>query len=725
MNTTRKFTKTNYLHLLILLAAVAVMAAMSVPEGKLYGSTTDWFSQHVTIADYMRKQFYATGNLIPDYSSLGGGGNFYSLSYYGFLRPDILISYFLPHIPVETVIQGYAVLGIMLGAGFLYFWLWKKGIYGPACLAAGFLYICADCLFQTHRQIMFVNYLPFMILALISIDCMSEKKSHSPLVPHLGLTLSLFMILLHSYYFFPACFAACTLYFFYETRRRDDFSKNAARIPLKEKLPIWIHYLISLSASVGLAMILLLPTGLTILENKKDVKGSSLLEILAVNPTLNSLLYSAYGCGLTILCLYTLFLSIRRKKTRAFALILFCFLFFDIFYWILNGTLYVRPKSLIPFVPLILYLAAVTLEELWQNKINHSLGLALLCLVPVVIQSVFCPSALTTLTFADVSILICYAAFGTVRQRGINTADPHGLSYLPYLSLAVLCIVPSLLYLTMAGTEKFETKSNHSRNIFSQEEVEAVCKDKNARMDILEQPLTNTNYVYNGTQKKSTLYSSVSNTNYNKLFYDILKMPVNIRNRVAMNGDANPFQEYLMGVRYVQTSPEKLPAGYEICALKDGQVLAENDGVLPMAYGTSALTDEKYFDTLTYPQTLDTLTNRTIVPENAFSGKDSENSSQETAPYKSRMKSYSLPADFLNRSSTTEEISLTKTLPKPLKDTILLLSFDVRHRGQSDVSITINKIRNCLSGSSAPYPNHNTTFTYMLSSNEALEKLVY
>ena len=39
------------------------------------------------------------------------------------------------------------------------------------------------------------------------------------------------------------------------------------------------------------------------------------------------------------------------------------------------------------------------------------------------------------------------------------------------------------------------------------------------------------------------------------------------------------------------------------------------------------------------------------------------------------------------------------------------------------MSITINGIRNRLSGSEAPYPNNNDTFYYMISSNEDMDAL--
>ena len=88
----QKFTWRNAITLLLLLTAGSLLILLLIPSGSWFGSETDWYSQHVTIADYMRKNFYATGSLFPDFTGLGGGTNFFSLSYYGFMRPDVLIS---------------------------------------------------------------------------------------------------------------------------------------------------------------------------------------------------------------------------------------------------------------------------------------------------------------------------------------------------------------------------------------------------------------------------------------------------------------------------------------------------------------------------------------------------------------------------------------------------------------------------------------------------------
>lgn len=171
---TQVFFPVTALHFIFLTAAVLIFVYFSVPEGKLFGSETDWYCQHVTLVDTMRRQFYATGDLFPDWISLGSGTNFYALSYYGFLRPDVLVSYLLPSVPVETVIQFYAVTEMAAGACLLYWWLFHKSLDRLYCLTGGFLYLTAGCMFQAHRQIMFVNYLPFLILALIYTDRLSE-----------------------------------------------------------------------------------------------------------------------------------------------------------------------------------------------------------------------------------------------------------------------------------------------------------------------------------------------------------------------------------------------------------------------------------------------------------------------------------------------------------------------------------------------------------------------
>lgn len=91
-----------------------------------------------------------------------------------------------------------------------------------------------------------------------------------------------------------------------------------------------------------------------------------------------------------------------------------------------------------------------------------------------------------------------------------------------------------MLYLAKGQEERYASRSDESRDYFSQEDLEGYCENTQSRFDIIEHPSNNTNYVITGDQNKSTLYSSITNSTYNNLIYDILKMPISIRNRVAM-----------------------------------------------------------------------------------------------------------------------------------------------------------------------------------------------
>lgn len=61
---------------------------------------------------------------------------------------------------------------------------------------------------------------------------------------------------------------------------------------------------------------------------------------------------------------------------------------------------------------------------------------------------------------------------------------------------------------------------------------------------------------------------------------------------------------------------------------------------------------ESEYDKLSYPQTLDTITNRTIVPDSPDNSENASDLSAAFLPYASQMKEYSLPADFLDHKTS-------------------------------------------------------------------------
>ena len=118
---------------------------------------------------------------------------------------------------------------------------------------------------------------------------------------------------------------------------------------------------------------MLLPTGLDLLSTKKDAgTAPAIQEILSLDFSMKSLLYHPYGCGLTILSLYTLLLSIKRKSTRLLSLALLLCLTVNTCSWLLSGMLYVRHKVLIPLIPLLILLCALSLERLFEREDRKS-----------------------------------------------------------------------------------------------------------------------------------------------------------------------------------------------------------------------------------------------------------------------------------------------------------------------------------------------------------------
>lgn len=676
-----------FLYPCILAAFTLFLMYLTVPGGYLFGSNTDWFSQHVGIADYFRKTFYEQGTLFPDYSVLGAGSNFYSYAYYGYLRPDILIGCLLPMISMKYIIIAYSIAGVTAAVLLFYLFLRRHEMEPFYCFLGGLFFACSNCFFQAHMQIMFVNYLPFLLLALLCIDRMRETGKMG------GLILSLFFIYLHSFYFSISCIAVCFLYLWTQGMNRASF----------------LRFLIGVCVSISMAGVLLLPTAYVLLENKKDAGVTYLYEILGVNPTLKTLLYSRYGCGVSLTALYTLFLGIRRKDTRRLSVILFLCMTVNLVSYLLNGTLYVRGKILIPFLPLILLLCTQILRELLQGRDTHSLFLYGLCLLPFVFQK---PN---TLMLLDAALLLSFVIFPRKRVR-------------PALSL-ILVLAPALLYIQTGRTDLFVPAQDKRQTLFSSEEIAEVYQDQNSRFDCLVEPLANVNYLSVPWARKSSVYSSTTNTLYSRFFYDIMKNTIRINNRVALLPDANPFFESLMGVRYLETHKDKVPYGYQILKEKtdaDGSyVLAENPNVQPLAYASFQLMGEEAFDRLEYPYTLDTIANNTIIPQKTdgqYSSQISPVSSEELFDGALSVK-HTRNKDQSLTFHLSEETTCVVPLKTSMAEKILLLSFEVESLDGKEVSISINHSKNKLSDKNAPYPNRNQTFYYILSSNQDWDSL--
>ena len=309
-----------WLYPVSLILIFIILTIVIIPDGYVYGSNTDWLSQHVTLAETIRNACLEQHTLLPSWINLGGGSNGYQFAYYGFLRPDILIGCLFPHISMLTIIISY-MLTIYLGSVLLCFaWLRSEDISLPGSWLGSILFMTAGCLFHMHRQIMFVNYLPFLLLAFL---CIRKRRRR-------WLPLWMLLICLSSFYFSISAFAAIGWYWYRTEGRafwKDSFLKR---------------YVTSAVIAAAMAAALLIPTGLVLLEHKRSGGGLNLLKLLELfgpNPAFNNILFNEYGTGLTLICFYAILAGLRIRNIRKDSILFLLFGMFGFFSYILNCPL--------------------------------------------------------------------------------------------------------------------------------------------------------------------------------------------------------------------------------------------------------------------------------------------------------------------------------------------------------------------------------------------------
>ena len=424
-----------WIYPVLLTGLFALLIRLSLPAGCVYGSTTDWLSQHTALAETIRTAMLEQKTLLPTYLSLGGGSNGFQFSYYGYLRPDILLGCLLPAVSMYKIVIAYALGGYLLSVLLFYLLLRRHNLSGFDSFIGSVLFLTASCFFHTHRQLMFVNYMPFLLLALLAV-----KKSPRRM-PAL-LPLWMLLICLHSFYYAPACFVVIGWYW--------------AWLSGKYFFRPWF---VSCALGGFMAFALLLPTGLSILEHRRaSTSGDAGLATFFED--FQSLLYSSYGLGVTLIVLYLVILGVAIRKYRAISLtFLLLFLWGGISY-LLNATLYARAKILMPFLPLLLLHCALILSDLKNGRERWQLWPfpLLFAVIFRYLHKSYWTLVLTDFIFLLAVVLLAMAV-SEERAEASEGVTPMPGSRLRYLlsRFAFLCllIMPCLFFLRSASKEEF------------------------------------------------------------------------------------------------------------------------------------------------------------------------------------------------------------------------------------------------------------------------------
>lgn len=688
-------------HLLLSCLALLLALGPAAVRGEFFGYGSDWLSQHLPLAETLRSAMLDSGRLLPLYLHLGGGSSVYDFAYYGLLRPDILLGCLFPQVGMEYLLAGYSLAGIVLGTNLLFWWLRRRLRSEPsgACAAAfaAVLYAAATCLFHAHNQLMFVNYLPFLILTLIGIDRMAEQGKGAWLV-----TGGLSLVYLHSFYYSISCLAVCGIYAIDWVRgmrgacraiadmrctsepigaMRGDHAqahvcelrgtregecpacagklrRSESGTKCEKRAKSFVLRLAGcVCLSIGLCAVLLLPTGLDILSGSKD-GGVFAAQLKLLDLTLEGMLYTPYGMGLTLISLYCLLTALAQRKTRFLAICMLAIVTIPAVSLLLNGLLYARGKILIPFLLPMLLLCAQVLCGFLQESEKPPLWAGALCLVPWAAACAESGSILTNrLLLIDWLLLLGWILLDWLlmmgwvlwmRRAGMKrafTAGPAKKTSVRTRCIALLLLVPCVVSWTLqmkAGyVEQAQINFSTVRQALkgAQQRIEQAEADKlqSARWEILSEGYKMSNYAPLPQMQRTSMYSSMTQQGYAAFFYDMAGNAIPARNRVALVPGKNPLFNALMGVRYVtvkaaaagqetgiaaaaqaqtdaaasqatagistssqpraqiEVGAAALSPGYEVIYRENGYVTGRNPDALPIAFGTDRLLSKKDF----------------------------------------------------------------------------------------------------------------------------------
>lgn len=678
--------KKKYFIYLLLSLLPWIMAFIAVDNNSIFGSQTDWLSQHTALLDYMRK-YYQHHSLTNDFfPHLMGGSNAFAFSYYGLYRPDFWIALRFPSIPIEQIIISYQLFLCSLTLCLFYHWLRSKNYTTEVTLCCTLMFACSSLFFQSHRQLMFVNYLPFLVLALQSVDRFIQGKKATML------SISIALIILHSYFYAPTCIIILVFYYFWQKKENPSHKEAFA-------------FMWAIIVGVLMMMFLLLPTLAVLLSNTKDNGGFAITSLPLADVSFQGLLYSPYGCGLTMIAFLALLQKIfgaSKSKSSLFLLLIFSL---PLIWWILNGTLYARSKILIAFLPLVLLLCADFLQYDSSKKI--SIFSILLLFVPVAYHR--------NMWMALDVLLLLFALLLQHQQQ-----KKRWLTL--FLVFPILCC-----YSNNKQENYVEKKQCDERYLPANTKLLENIQQNGYRTADLIAPLQRSNWIYVPEEYRFSSYTSCNNTLFNRWLYDDMKQPIQIKNRVANLESTNIFTLGMMSSRYLLTKNTPA-AGYETIQTIDALQLHENPDVLPIFYGSTNILSKEDHQKLSYPANIIAMYQNTIATTNKNVVPPSFTKEEITLPNEIINIDKNLQINEINqhtyqvkaKKNTTIEIPLTRRT----NNEIIMIDFIVKNKQRNkDVTITINHMKNKLSSITSSYPNHNNHFTYILSDSNLITNL--
>lgn len=610
----KNYTKRDYINLAVLSGIYILIILILIIPNKVYGSQLDWENQHWVLPEYFRNRFYETGQLFPSFAAeLGAGQNIYYFSYYGLYSPFLLLSYLFPFIDMRAYIIGVNIISVFAGIWLFYRWIRMKHNEHVTFFATLLFLAAAPVIFHSHRHIMFVDYIPFLIMLLISIKKYMEGNGRM-----WHITASSFLLVTTSFYFSVGSFIAAGIYAVMIYIEKN--GKRTFREHVKAIFPAVMPVVAGVAAAVLMAGILLVPTLFALMGGRQNTAKAFDKSMLMPSLHGEFLLYGPYSMGLTAISIYGAVWAFFDKRkgaaaNRFFSVILGVLAFCPVFIYLFNGGLYLDGKVLIPFLMPALYITASFVERIYigkekaDNEKNSFKKTIIIGTAISIIMFIFGLGKYERLAHIAevVPLVICLLIY-------MKNKKP-GTVIVPFAIIVTLvCIV---LNCTDSMVERDENRSDDrsaareiADDIINQEESVYRFTSNWGRW-------ANANMVLTEGYNQVSVYSSSVNSHFKDFYLNEMYNDVTYRNNAILSASYNSLFNIYMGVKYYVSREGFIPIGYERLCEKNNICIYGNDLAYPIGYATSKVISEELYAGLSYPLNIESLLKYKVADENA------------------------------------------------------------------------------------------------------------
>lgn len=699
----KKMNKKDFVYILITILLFLAISFIVTNGMYLYGSNMDWSAQHIDFVEYFRTLFYNTKDLFPDFAlNIGNGQNIYNFSYYGLLNPLYLISYLLPQVSMTTYIIIITILSVIASSILMYIFLKNKKYSSESCFLSSVIFICASCItLHSHRHIMFINYLPFLILGFFGVDKkLNENKGWL-------LSISVFFTIMTSWYYSVCGIITLVIYGIYI------FLKNNKTISFQKFFKTGFNFLTPIIIGILSSAILILPTFQTLLNNRADTTSTiSLLDLFIPKLNLKSALYAAYGLGLTSIVIPSLVNFWKKGKENKFLfIILSCSIIFPIVSYLLNAGMYADTKVLIPMLPLFILIIAEFIESLFNDKVDvkKTLIISVIIVVIIAFSMNFHKRIFLLIDFS--CLILAIFLYKKFNQKLLLVITFIAISF----ANGLIASYNDSFVLKYTYENDYKEIKDIINSITSEDNTFYRISNTEKISETVNKNYGNINY-YN-----STVYSSISNQNYNSFYFDVINNNIPHRNRSITSTTTNIMSLIFSGNKYIIDRNKPLQ-GYTKIGEKNGINIYRNDDVLPLGFATSNIMSYEEFNQLSSPAKQEALLNVIVADTNSKS------------TFASALKKIDIEfsdllstEDFTKKQNGSYSIKLTKDkkiryeLPKEYQNKIIFIKFDMKEKqdcSEGDQVIKINNSKNKLTCKDWKYYNGNEEFSYVLAEKD-------